>query len=69
MLFFLFLQGCPLTEENPESCKKIVDCNVDEESYCEERQSEEGGKDCYHNFSEYCTEKFICPGEKDLEKS
>ena len=65
LLLVLGLQGCPpLEEENPNHCEKIVDCNVYEESYCEQRQDGQPGKDCYHNFSEYCMEKFICPNDK-----
>ncbi len=55
------LQGCPLEKANP-SCQDIVECSTDEETFCE--RNDIGGRDCYHNYSEYCVEKNICDKEK-----
>ena len=55
------LQGCPVERTNP-GCRDIVECSVDEETFCD--RNENGGIDCYHNYAEYCVEKVVCSKEK-----
>ena len=61
LVLCVLLQGCPVERENP-GCQAVVECSTDEETFCERNES--GGRDCYHNYSEYCVEKNACPKEK-----
>jgi hypothetical protein len=62
ILFSFTLHGCPPEHLAQDACRKIVECSIDEESFCD--PVNKCDLTCYHNFSEYCIERTVCPEEK-----
>lgn len=62
ILLSFTLQGCPPEYLAQGACRKIVECTIDEESFCD--PVNKCDLTCYHNFSEYCIERTSCSEEK-----
>lgn len=54
VIIMLFLPGCPV-EENVSYCDKVMKCEVQEEMFCERKDSG-CGKNCYYYIIEDCWE-------------
>ena len=53
----LILQGCPFQDNDNIECEKVMVCQDDRESYCDQPEGESCIETCYYFVYESCWEK------------